>query len=151
MAEEGQHIFWNKLKWTDDKKGILSFAEARGVPNIEFGTPPQFGGPEGKVSPQDLYVASLNTCYLTTLLGTMGHMGISLLSYESEAEGIMERKEYKELRRAPANEISKITLRIKIKADAPKEQVKLLLKHTGRRCAVENSIKSEVVVETTIL
>lgn len=147
MVEE-QHIFWNKIKWLEEKRGIVSFAADKGIPEIQFGTPPQFGGPEGFVTPQDLYVASLNTCYLTTLLGTIGSMGIRLISYESEAEGIMERKEVKGMK---INDFSKITLRIKIKADAPEDQVKLLLEHTEKRCAVGNSMKNQIIVEPIIL
>ncbi len=146
MTEE-QHIFWNKIKWLEEKKGVVSFAPDKGIPEIQFGTPFQFGGPEGFVSPQDLYVASLNTCYLTTLLGTIGQMGIKLISYESEAEGLMVRKEIKDMK---INEFSKITLRIRIKADAPKDQVKLLLKHASKRCAVGNSMKNQVIVEPII-
>jgi organic hydroperoxide reductase OsmC/OhrA len=33
--------------------------------DLEISTPPEFGGPEGRLSPQDLFVASASTRYVT--------------------------------------------------------------------------------------
>jgi len=44
--------------WTGEKKGALTVA---GKPPVEVATPPEFKGHEGIWSPEDLYVAAVNS------------------------------------------------------------------------------------------
>jgi organic hydroperoxide reductase OsmC/OhrA len=57
------------VRWTGEKKGALT---AAGKPPVEVGTPPEFKGHEGIWSPEDLYVASVNVCILSTFLALPG-------------------------------------------------------------------------------
>src|SRR4030067_3048092 len=70
--------------WTGEKKGTLTVARK---PPVEVATPPEFKGHVGIWSPEDLYVAAVNSCIMTTFLAFAGRAGLAFEGYESEAEG----------------------------------------------------------------
>jgi len=124
-----------------DKKADLRFAESR--QEIEVATPPEFGGHEGIISPEDLFVSSANVCFMTTLLGTIKNMGVELISYESEAEGILETVDKMKI-------FTKIIIRPKIKARETEDKIRMILDHAEKRCLVANSMKTQVIIEPEI-
>ncbi len=58
-------IYKNSINWLAEKRGLLS---SLGKPNIEVATPPEFRGHVGIWNPEDLFVASVNSCIMTTFL-----------------------------------------------------------------------------------
>ncbi len=139
--EEDRWLYHNKLKWKGMKKADLKFQESK--QEIEVATPPEFGGHENIITPQDLFVSSANVCLMTTLLGTLKNMNIELVSYESEAEGILETVDKLKI-------FTKIIIRPKIKAKTTEEQIRLVIQHTEKRCLVMNSMKTQVIIEPKI-
>ena len=83
-------IYKNSIKWQAEKRGLLSSLDK---PNIEVATPPEFRGHVGIWSPEDLFVTSVNSCIMTTFLYYAERESVEFLSYESEAEGILEEVE----------------------------------------------------------
>ncbi|HEY5765737.1 MAG TPA: OsmC family protein, partial [Candidatus Deferrimicrobiaceae bacterium] len=75
------------VRWTGEKKGMMTIA---GKPPVEVATPPEFKGHEGIWSPEDLYVASVNSCIMTTFLAFAERAGLEFEKFESEAEGLLE-------------------------------------------------------------
>jgi organic hydroperoxide reductase OsmC/OhrA len=126
--EQDKWFYHNTLKWKEEKKADLNFLESK--KQIEVATPPEFGGHENIISPEDLYVSSANVCYMTTLLGTLKNMGVELISYESKAEGILETV-YK------FKIFTKIIIR-PIKAKETREKIMMILQHAEKRCLVAN-------------
>ena len=139
--EEDRWLYHNKLKWKGEKKADLKFQESG--QEIEVATPPEFGGHENIITPQELFVSSANVCLMTTLLGTLKNMNIELVSYESEAEGILETVDKMKI-------FTKIIIRPKIKAKTTEEQIRLVIQHTEKRCLVMNSMKTQVIIEPKI-
>lgn len=139
--EQEKWLYHNKLKWKGEKKADLKFVESK--QEIEVATPPEFGGHENIISPEDLFVSSANVCYMTTLLGTIKNMGVELVSYESEAEGILETAGKMKI-------FTKIIIRPRIKAKETEEKIRLILDHAEKRCLVANSMKSQVIIEPVI-
>ncbi len=76
--------YTTELRWTERHKGILSFEGKR---DIEIGCPPEFGGEYGVWSPEELFVASVNICIMTTFLDLIDKKKGEILSYESRAIG----------------------------------------------------------------
>jgi organic hydroperoxide reductase OsmC/OhrA len=52
---ETRFIFSNTLEWNSEYQATISFGDKA---SFEFATPPEFRGPEGFVSPEELFVAS---------------------------------------------------------------------------------------------
>ncbi|MFA4935853.1 MAG: OsmC family protein [Candidatus Methanoperedens sp.] len=139
--EQDKWLYHNKLKWKGDKKADLKFVESK--QEIEVATPPEFGGHENIISPEDLFVSSANVCYMTTLLGTIKNMGVELVSYESEAEGILETVGKMKI-------FTKIIIKPRIKAKETDEKIRMILDHAEKRCLVANSMKTQVIIEPVI-
>ena len=78
------YTYRTTVRWTGRKTGVASSA---GKPDVQVATPPEFKGHEGIWSPEDLYVASINVCVMTTFLAFAERAGLSFAGYESEAEG----------------------------------------------------------------
>jgi len=133
--------FHNFVKWKGEKKADLQFVESN--QEIEIATPPQFGGHAGVTNPEDLFVASVNGCFMTTFLAFVEKMGIELLSYESEAKGVLEKV-------GDARVFTRVVLKPKIKAKAAGEVIEKIIDMVKAKSIVVNSVKSEVVVEVEI-
>lgn len=130
------------VKWTEQRKGIMSCA---GKPEVQVATPPEFKGHEGIWSPEDLFVASVNVCLMSTFLAVAERAALAFTSYESAAEGRLEIVEGK-------FQFTAVTIRptivLKVGADAAK--AKELIEKAEANCLVSNSIKTRVMVDPRI-
>ena len=137
---ETKFIFSNTLKWNSGYKATASFGDKT---SFEFATPPEFRGPEGFVSPEELFVASANACALTTFIARTKKAGINILSYESGAEGMLEKVEGQMM-------FTTIVVKPVIKTDADKETVREIVAQVEKGALVLNSMKTEVTIDATI-
>lgn len=76
------------VKWSGGKKGRALCA---GKPDIEISTPPEFGGPEGCWTPEDLLAASVAGCLMTSALFFIERDSIALSSCECRARAVMQK------------------------------------------------------------
>ena len=131
-------IYRTSVSWTEEKKGILCSA---GKPVIEVATPPEFKGHEGMWTPEELFVASVNICIKTTFLYYAQRDKFEFVSYESEAEGVLERVQdkfmFSEIKIEP-----KITVALKDQIKKAKELIEL----SEKNCLISNSIKSKIEI-----
>ena len=134
--------FHNFVKWKGEKKADIRFVESK--QEIEVATPPQFGGHEGITNPEDLFVSSVNACFMTTFLAFVEKMGIELVSYESEAKGVLEKVD-------DIRVFTRVVLKPKIKAKATVDVIETVIDMVKARSIVVNSVKSEVVVEAEVV
>ncbi|MCL7412490.1 MAG: OsmC family protein [ANME-2 cluster archaeon] len=142
MAED-MLSYESSLRWDRDKMGTVTFPQ-EGKPEIVVATPPEFGGHEGIITPEDLFVAAANVCFMTTFLGTVANMGVNLISYESIATGTLEKVDKLRV-------FTKIILRPRVEAVESEEQILRMLEHAKKRCIAANSMKSEVIIEPTAI
>jgi len=77
----------NTVTWQGEKRGVLAAADK---PDIRVATPPEFRGHPGIWTPEDLLVASVNGCIMTTFLYFAARTDIALISYRSTAVGTLE-------------------------------------------------------------
>jgi organic hydroperoxide reductase OsmC/OhrA len=122
--------------WTSARRGTLA---AAGRPNIFVGSPPEFKG-EGDVwAPEELLVGSLNTCMMLTFLTLARARGLTPLSYESGAEGLLENVEGK-------YRITEVTVRprVVLASDAEVELARKTMEGVEAQCFISNSIRSQV-------
>jgi len=126
------------VSWVGEKRGILSSC---GKSSIEVATPPEFKGHEGIWTPEDLFVASVNICIKTTFLHYTQRNNFEFLSYESEAEGTLEKVENQFM-------FSKIKIvpKIVVASISQIEKAKELIELSEKNCLISNSIKSKVEV-----
>ncbi|OGP81129.1 MAG: osmotically inducible protein OsmC [Deltaproteobacteria bacterium RBG_16_64_85] len=127
------------VKWTGQKMGVAS---SPGKPDIQVATPPEFKGHEGIWSPEDLYVASVNVCVLSTFLAFAERAGLSFTDYECDAEGRLELVDGK-------FQVTSVTLRPKVtlKNSEDAGKAKEIMAKVEANCLISNSIKTKVMVE----
>jgi organic hydroperoxide reductase OsmC/OhrA len=82
--------FENNVRWESGRNGSVSVA---GKPRIHISSPPQFGGKPELWSPEDLLLAAVNACVMQTFVTFAVRANLPLVSYESVAEGVLERAE----------------------------------------------------------
>jgi organic hydroperoxide reductase OsmC/OhrA len=124
------------LRWTGDLKGTLA---ALDKPRLEVAAPPEFRGHAGVWSPEDLLVAAVNACTMTTFLTLAKRRRLEILSYESEATGTLE-TEGGEFR------FTRIVVhpRIEIRSEADRGLARAVFQEAEDRCLIANSLLSLV-------
>jgi len=142
VTKSRRFIYKNELNWKTEKKGLLT---SEGKPTLEVACPPEFGGHPKIWSPEDLLVASVNICLMTTFLHYAGKEKLKLLSYQSYAEGILEMVENKLM-------FSTIEVRPKIlvTSDEDIKEAERVLRFSEKNCLVSNSIRSKVILNPEI-
>lgn len=135
--------YYNRLEWLWRRSGILGADEK---PEIAVSSPPEFKGDPGVWTPEDLFVASVNICQMTTFLAFAERKQLPLVSYHSEAEGTLEFVDGK-------YRFTRIILRPKVCASDEQtlQQLKKVMEDAHGRCLISNSISSEVILEPVFL
>lgn len=135
-------IFKTNVKWTENKKGKL---HCSAKPPIEVSTPPEFKGHKGYWTPEDLFLASINSCIMTTFIYFAEKSSLVFLSYESEIEGEVSFEEGKLA-------FSSITIRpvIQVKSETDKEKVKQLMEKSEKYCLISSSVRLKITLLPTI-
>ena len=82
---ENEHKYRVVAWWTSGQTGI---AKSDSAPNaIHFTAPPQFGGVEGRWTPEDLLMTALASCFTTTFHAIAGYSKFEYTDLAVEAEG----------------------------------------------------------------
>jgi len=142
-GEPVKYKYGTNLEWTSEKKGIM---KSNNKPDITVACPPEFGGHAGIWSPEDLFVASVEVCMLTTFLWYIKKEDIAIRSYNSEAEGTVEMT-------AGVFRFSLIEVKMKIELCDEKDynQIKKILRKVKRACLISNSMNTEVTIDPEII
>jgi organic hydroperoxide reductase OsmC/OhrA len=135
--------YHTKIQWTSDRQGLLN---ADGKPELSVSSPPEFKGIPGVWTPEDLFVAAVEICQMSTFLAFGFRKELPLRSYTSAAEGTLEFVDgnYR---------FTKVVVRpeIVVGNSWTKEQVEQLVHTAHDNCLIGNSITAEVVVEPNII
>jgi peroxiredoxin-like protein len=126
----------NSLGWNGDRRGKIS---ASGKPEVDIGSPPEFKGEPGVWSPEELLVASLNACLMLTFVSMAQSKKLEFVSYESEAEGLLENIDGK-------YRITKISVNpsLTLKSEPDVEVARTIMNKVEENCFISNSITSGV-------
>ena len=79
--------YLNEIEWEEPRVGSLRADEK---PEIRFSSPPEFKGEAGNWTPEDFFVAAINTCTMTTFGDFSSKLDLPVRSYSSSAEGLLE-------------------------------------------------------------
>ena len=120
-------------------------------PEMAFSAPPDAQGHAGVFTPEDAFVASVNTCIMMMFIWATERFKLNLLSYDCRAEGTklieLDRTEiFTELRPWP-------NIRVGANGDDPavvESRIQRALRAARKYSLVANSVKSELIIEPTI-
>lgn len=136
------YTYRTSLKWTERKMGMLF---SLGKPDLQVSTPPEFKGHEGIWSPEDLFVAAINVCVMSTFLAFAERAGLAFVSCESDGEGRVELVDGK-------LQVTSVTLtpRVTVKSSGDVDKAKELLTKAESNCLISNSVKTHVTMHPTV-
>jgi peroxiredoxin-like protein len=143
MNQAATFFYETEVEWKGERVGKLA---GPGLPSVSVGAPPEFNGREGSWSPEQLLVASVNTCYMLTLVAIAENSKIVLISFTSSAKGKLEKVQ------GAGYQVTEIMIKPKVVVASAKdvERISRIIEKAKQNCFVSNSIKSTVTVAPEI-
>lgn len=136
------------VQWKGEHRGRIRMGNG---PEMDFSAPPDAHGYAGVLTPEDAFVAAVNTCVMMMFIWSAERFKLELVDYECEAEGT-------KLIELDRTEIfTQVTLRprIVVRTDAAGREGTLkrlqrALDSAVKYSLVANSIKSKIILEPKI-
>jgi organic hydroperoxide reductase OsmC/OhrA len=132
-----------ETEWTHGRSGIVS---SEGKPSINVTSPPEFKGDTGAWTPEEMFIASVELCTMSTFLAFAARAGVPIVSYRSHSNGVLEfvKQQYRFTRIV-------IFPTITVSGASREQEVLAVLRDAQQHCLVANSIDSIVEVNPTIV
>jgi uncharacterized OsmC-like protein len=112
---------------------------------MEFSAPPTLHGHHKMMTPEDAYMAAINTCVHMMVLWAFERFKIELLSFECVATGEVEERIDK------TSWFNRVTLKPHLVVSNTKEAVvKRALQAARKYSTISDSVKSEIIIEPVI-
>jgi organic hydroperoxide reductase OsmC/OhrA len=141
-------VYDTTVTWKGEHWGHIAMGNG---PEMDFSAPPDAQGHAGVLTPEDAFVASVNTCIMMMFIWATERFKLNLLSYECRAEGTklieLDRTEiFTDLRLWPH-------IRVGANGDDPvmvESRIQRAFRAARKYSLVANSVKSEVIIEPII-
>jgi organic hydroperoxide reductase OsmC/OhrA len=141
-------IYDTTVSWKGEHWGHIVMGNG---PEMDFSAPPDAEGHPGVLTPEDAYVAAINSCIMMMFLWAAKRFKLDLLAYTCYAEGT-------KLIQIDRTEIfTDVTLWPKIKVGTNGQEsavverrVRRALSSAEKYSLIANSVKSEIIIEPTI-
>jgi organic hydroperoxide reductase OsmC/OhrA len=130
---EKEHTYSVTAWWSSGQTGLVKSDSA---PNaVHFTAPPQFGGMEGRWTPEDLLLSAIASCFTTTFQTVAGYSKFDYTDLEVLVEGTIDKTE-------TGYCFTKIVIRPRLTIPDEQEQARalLLLKKTKSLCLVSRAL-----------
>ena len=121
---------------------VLNHGDA---PQLETDAPPNFGGPEGYWSPEDLFVAAVADCFILTFRAISRLSKLDWIALDCSADGTLDRVE----RQMQFTGIA-INATLKVAGDVDLDKAESLLHKADQTCLVTNSLKCPTTLKVKI-
>lgn len=138
------HQYNVNVKWNEGRLGELISPELN--TKIEVATPPQFPkGVEGIWSPEHLFTAAVNSCFMTTFLSIAENSNLEFKEFSCNATGLLDQVEGKFL-------MTEVILNptLVIVKEEDKEKALRVLEKSEKACLISHSINSKVTLNSTV-
>ncbi|MHB8634894.1 MAG: OsmC family protein [Fimbriimonadaceae bacterium] len=148
------HFYRTRVTWTGGASGPAvsyeSYSRAfrvdmAGKASIEASADPSYRGDAALVNPEEMLVASISGCHLLTYLALAVRARMDVISYEDEAEGIMQMESGK-------MKVTDVILRpsIVLGPGADLDKAQALHDQAHDQCFIANSVTCDIRVEAMI-
>lgn len=139
------HYYEVNVNWNEGRKGILSSPALN--TEIECATPPEFPkGVAGIWSPEHLYAASINSCYMATFLAIAENFKLAFKNFSCKTVCKLEMIDGKYL-------ITESVIEPLLELAGPvadHDKAVRILEKSKSACLVTNSLKTEIVLNISI-
>lgn len=144
MANHSTHFYETEVSWMGERLGEL---RSPGLPTLQVTSPPEFQGHAGVWTPETLYVASVNACFIMTFLAIAQFSKLELVGLSAAARGRLEKVE------GAGHQITEIVLkpRLIIRSSADLERARRMLEKAEKNCFISNSVRTKVTLEPEVM
>jgi organic hydroperoxide reductase OsmC/OhrA len=141
-------VYHTTVHWKGEHWGRIRMGNG---PEMDFSAPPDAHGHAGVLTPEDAFVAAVNTCVMMMFIWATERFKLDLESYDCAAEGT------KRIELDRTEIFTRVVLRprIVVRADAAeiegtRKRVQRALDSAAKYSLVANSMKSEIAIEPEI-
>jgi len=137
------HVYEVELAGGADGYAKVSTA---GIPELQSAPPLDFDGPGDAWSPEHLFLAAVETCFLFTLRSVARASKLEFISLELSGEGKVDRKE-------GATRFTEIVLRprLQVPKGTDKDRALRILEKSEKACLVSASLSTAVKLEPVVV
>jgi organic hydroperoxide reductase OsmC/OhrA len=89
MKHQSTYVFENTVSQNADEPAKIAFS---GPARMQIGPAAEFGGSGQTLNPEELFVAAVNSCLMTTFFYFTGKFDIRLSTYHSKAQGHLDKQ-----------------------------------------------------------
>jgi organic hydroperoxide reductase OsmC/OhrA len=89
MKRQKSYLFKNTVFKEGDESAKTVFS---GPGELEVGPAPEFEGSPETLNPEEMFVASINNCLMTTFFYFVRKLNVEISSYYSEAQALLEKQ-----------------------------------------------------------
>ena len=129
-------IFKNAIRCMAGNPAVTTMSGAK---EAEIGPPVEYGGRPDTLNPEELFVASINSCLMLVFYHFAEKSGVAIESYEADAEGTVE-KTRNGLRFTKVS----VQAQVKIQATDGAGSLQELAELAEKFCLVSNSVSCPV-------
>ena len=143
MNTELPYYYDTEVVWKGGRTGVLG---AAGLPSMDVAPPPEFKGHEGVWTPEHLYVAAINVCYMATFVGISANSNLEFISFNSSSNAKLEKVEGRGL------VFTEVTIKpnVVIKRRQDFDRTMRILEKAEKTCLVSNSTTTRVILEPDV-
>lgn len=140
-----EHFYEVNIHWKEGRIGELSSPALTTI--IECATPPEFpNGVPGKWSPEHLFAASVNSCYMATFLAIAHNFKLEIVGFDCRTVVRLDTVEGKYLVTA-AEMFPELKL---VHPETDTEKAMRVLDKAKAGCLITNSIKATITLHPTV-
>jgi organic hydroperoxide reductase OsmC/OhrA len=141
-------VYNTTVTWKGEHWGHIAMGNG---PEMDFSAPPDAQGHPDVFTPEDAFVAAINTCIMMMFLWAAKRYKLELLAYECRAEGLKRI----ELDRTEIFSEVKLWPQIRLAANGQdpavlENRVQRALRAAQKYSLIANSVKSSILLEPTI-
>ncbi len=132
------------VRWTGAKQATAHAPD--GLPDLEIASPPQFGGPGGRWTPEHFFVGSAVACWLTTFLAIAELSKFAPVAIAASGQAFLEKGDDRRFA------ITRIVLRphVTVRREDDRERALRLIQKAEDACLVARSMRTVVELEPTV-
>ena len=125
--------------------GGTAITTMSGAKDAEIGAPAEYGGRADTLNPEELFVASINSCLMLVFYHFAEKSGLGIESYEADAEGTVA-KTRSGLRFTSVQ----VQARVKTSGTDVTDQLEEMAKLAEKYCLVSNSVNFPVTYSVSL-
>jgi organic hydroperoxide reductase OsmC/OhrA len=125
-------IFKNSLTKIGKEDAATSMS---GIQDIKIGPPAQYGGDNKTLNPEELFVASINSCIMLVFYHFLKKYELDVCRYQSNAEGVVEKTK-------DGLRFTKVLVKaeVELESDDSAHKITEVAKLAEKYCLVSNSV-----------